>query len=98
MPAKEYEGDVVLATEGLLNSSKMEYFGYKDECCVVTYLKKGSFQLHSNNFGLKQFSTTVKSFITKALEYKANLNFKKIICMHCFGFLVMNPSIHMTSF
>ena len=76
MPAKEYEGDVVLATEGLPNSSKMECFSYKDECCVVTYLKKGSFQLHSNNFGLKQFSTTVKSFITRALEYKANLNLK----------------------
>ena len=30
----------------------------------------------------KWLSTTVKCFITKALEYKANLNFTKIMCMH----------------
>ena len=32
--------------------------------------KKISLQLHSNNFGLKQLSSSVKSFITKALKYK----------------------------
>ena len=30
----------------------------------------------SNNSGLKQLSTIVKSFFTKALEYKAVLNLK----------------------
>ena len=39
--------------------------------------KKASLQLHSNNFGLKQFSIIVKSVIIKALEYKAILKFKK---------------------
>ena len=47
--------------------------------CVVMHLKKDRLQLHSNNFGLKQLSTTVKSFINKALEYKANLN---LIAIH----------------
>ena len=33
-------------------------------------------RLQSNNFDLEQFSTAVKSFITKPLEYKAVLNLK----------------------
>ena len=39
----------------------------------------------ANNFGLKQLSTIVKSFITKALEYKAvlmfNNNFYASLCI-----------------
>ena len=33
--------------------------------------KKARFWLHSKNFGLKQLCTTVKSFVTKVLKYKA---------------------------
>ena len=35
--------------------------------------KKASLQLHSNNFGLKQLSTTIKTFITMTMECKAIL-------------------------
>ena len=41
----------------------------------------------ANNFGLKQLSTIVKSFITKALEYKAVFTCLIIICMHRYAFL-----------
>ena len=35
---------------------------------------------YSKNFGIKQFYTTFKSFVTKVLEYKT-------VCMHCYMFL-----------
>ena len=47
---------------------------------------KGQASAHNNNFGFKQLSTNVKSFINKALEYKANLNLK-LICIWCYAFL-----------
>ena len=53
--------------------------------------KLRSLQLHSNNFSLKQFS---KTFITTALEYKTDVNFKRIICMHAMHFLIMSPCLH----
>ena len=41
----------------------------------------------ANTFGLKQLSTNVKSFIAKALGYKAILKFtKQFVCV-----LVMSP-------
>ena len=44
--------------------------------CSGTF--NSSLQLRSNNFGLKQLSAIVKSFINiKALEYKAVLKFRK---------------------
>ena len=41
------------------------------------FKRRLAFQLHSNNFGLKQLSTIVKKFYTKALKYEAVLKFKK---------------------
>ena len=43
--------------------------------------KKASIQLYSNNFSLKQVSTTVKKFHDWVT---GDLNFK---CMHCYAFL-----------
>ena len=45
--------------------------------CVKMHLKKACLQVNSNNFGLGQLSTIIKRFITKALQYKAVLKFKK---------------------
>ena len=51
-----------------------------------TYKRRLAFSFTVINFGLKQLSTIVKSFITKGQEYKAILKFK-IICIHCHAFL-----------
>ena len=71
MSAKEDKGDSVLAIQfiagGVWTHSKMEFFSLSRWVgeCIAKYL------LHSKSFDLKQLSTTIKSFVTKALEYKA---------------------------
>ena len=47
-------------------------------------------QLHSDSFGLKQLSTTIKTFITTALEYKAILKLLKQFVRVAMHFLVMS--------
>ena len=50
------------------------------------FKRRAKLQLHSNNFGLNSFLLLLKSFTTKALEFKAVLKFKNI-CMHCYTLL-----------
>ena len=58
----------------------------------MTHLKGDcTLQLHNNNLGLKQLSTTIISLITKALEYKAALKFEKQFVYIAMHFLVMSP-------
>ena len=57
---------MVLVTEGPLDSSKqdgaLQLYKVSGKC-ISMHLKQGySLPLHSNNFGLKQLSTTVKKF------------------------------------
>ena len=78
MPAKEELGDTVSAT-GLPErwSASLIKKRLVDKCVAMDLIEGYSLQFHNNNFNLKQLSTTAKSFITKALKYKAILKFKK---------------------
>ena len=70
MPAKKTKVTQVLATEEPHNNSKKtECFSYNIERQMCSSALER--RLYGNNFDLKQVSTIVKSFSTKAPEYKA---------------------------
>ena len=91
MPAKEGYSDTVLdySKDVALNSVKKVSGQVHSDA-----FKKATFQLHSNNFGLKQLSNTVK---TKVLQNKVILKFKKQFACVAMHFLVMSR-VHVTSF
>ena len=52
-------------------------YSWKFLYLVLRVAGEASLQLYSNNFGVSNFLLLFKSFITKALEYKAILKFNK---------------------
>ena len=53
--------------------NKTEHFSFKSGY-AVRVVKLMEELAYSGNFGFKQLYTTSKSYITKVLEYKSNLN------------------------
>ena len=62
MPAKENQGDTVLATKGLPERRSTSFIKVSQRMRNDAFKKKASLKLHSNNFGLKQLSTISKTF------------------------------------
>ena len=73
----------MLAVNQLYINNKTERFSFKSGHTVwVVELMKEDWPIVLQNFGLKQLYTTIKSFITKVLEYKYGLNKRiKFVCV-----------------
>ena len=85
---------MVLATEELPERWSASVIKVSGQMCSNTFKRRlVALQLHSNNFGLTQLATTVKSFITKELGCEAILKFKKQFLCIATNFLVMSPCL-----